>query len=456
MPEEIIPVETAYEIANPNSSIELYNGYMNLIQSNRTFAAEGSIQLKWLPSPRVKFDIPRITHGIRTGNATIELSGFNTPYDVYVTNVHSSFISGADNVVSCSGLLMRDAVLKHRINDDSCDEVLFHLPNFRWFLGSPIGDDTYQWAGRLYLNNGEWEVILDQLENFDEIVKSLKDQGGFAFTHTGILKKCGGNKFSLEQASDKLIALHYFFSFVRGAWCIPMLQIGSADGEVNWEIWDAPNLTPWKYVSSWFNDVEPKTIDETFKGFIILWGDRDWRETIKTAVHWYVEANICAGGVEGSIVLTQTALELLAWVHLIETSKTPAYSIKDFKRLQADKKIQLLLENMKIPENIPEELNELRKFRGRLRERKKQKYNGPQMFTFIRNQIVHDRTSNPDKIPDISTDVRIETWELGLWYLELVLLFLCGHRGNYYRRYLHGCHDDVIACVPWAEPNIPR
>ena len=453
MPEGKVPAAPAYETTNPNTPIELYKGRMNIIQSNRTFTTEGSILLKWLPSPSVSFDIPRITHEIDTGNATIELPGFNTPYNVCVTSVHNSFISGAGNVVSCSGFLIHEAVLKHNINNDSCDEVLFHLPNFSRFLGSSIGDDTCRWLGRLNLNNGEWEVTLDQLENFDKIVKSLKDQGGFAFTHTGVLKKCDGNKFSVEQADDKLKALHYFFSFVRGAWCSPMLKIGSADGEVNWEIWSIPNLTPWKSVSSWFNGVEPKIIEETFEGFMSQWDDRDtWRETIKTAVHWYVEANICAGGVEGAIVLTQTALELLAWVYLVETPSTPAYNIPEFKNMQADHKIRLLLESMKIPVHIPKDLNKLIEFRNELRERKKQKYDGPQIFTFIRNQIVHDRTDNPDKMSDMPFDVKSETKELGLWYLELVLLFLCKHRGNYYRRYVHGYHDERIACVPWIEP----
>jgi hypothetical protein len=446
MPEGRVPAKVAYKTETPNASIELYNGVMNIAQSNRTFTTEGSIQLKWLPSRWVRFDIPRIARGIDTGNATIELPEFNTQYDAFVTNVSNSIISGVGHSVSCGGILVHEAILKRNIDDDSCDEVLFHLPNFK----------CHRWPGRINLNDGEWEVTIDQINSYNKMFESLNDQGGFAFTHSGVLKKCGKSKLSLEQANDKLIALHYFLSFVNGAWCGPVLSIGRADSKTNWEIWSAPNLTPWKSVSSWFNDVEPKTIDETFKGFMILWNDCDWRETIKTAIHWYVEANIGAGGVEGAIVLTQTALELLAWVYLIETSETPAYTVDSFEKLHADKKISLLLESMKIPTHIPKELNELVMFRKLLRERKTQKYNGPQMFTFIRNQIVHDRTGSPDKMSDIPFDVKSETHELGLWYLELVLLFLCKHRGNYCRRYVHGYHDDVIACVPWVEPNISR
>ena len=37
-------------------------------------------------------------------------------------------------------------------------------------------------------------------------------------------------------------------------------------------------------------------------------------EALQTAIHWYVESQLCAGGVEGSIVLQQAALESLGWV----------------------------------------------------------------------------------------------------------------------------------------------
>jgi hypothetical protein len=43
-----------------------------------------------------------------------------------------------------------------------------------------------------------------------------------------------------------------------------------------------------------------------------VWLDDTWEEVIRVAIHWYIEANAQAGSVEGSIVQTQTAFELLA------------------------------------------------------------------------------------------------------------------------------------------------
>jgi len=55
-----------------------------------------------------------------------------------------------------------------------------------------------------------------------------------------------------------------------------------------------------------------------FPGFLKLWQDDSWEEVTRVAIHWYIEANAQAGSIEGSIVLTQTAFELLASAVLVE------------------------------------------------------------------------------------------------------------------------------------------
>jgi hypothetical protein len=42
------------------------------------------------------------------------------------------------------------------------------------------------------------------------------------------------------------------------------------------------------------------------------WNDEEWNSTIKSAIGWYVWANMCSGGVEGGIVLLQAAFERIA------------------------------------------------------------------------------------------------------------------------------------------------
>ena len=77
-----------------------------------------------------------------------------------------------------------------------------------------------------------------------------------------------------------------------------------------------------------------------FSGFLKLWLDEAWQEVIDVAGHWYVEANAQAGSIEGSIVLTQTAFELLASAVLVENENYRWLSADGYERLAAsDRKI---------------------------------------------------------------------------------------------------------------------
>jgi hypothetical protein len=49
-----------------------------------------------------------------------------------------------------------------------------------------------------------------------------------------------------------------------------------------------------------------------------------------------------------------------------------------------------------------------------------------------------------------SIPARMEAKNLGLWYLELVLLRIFGYEGEYYRRFESGWPDQVRGKVPWA------
>jgi len=446
IPDKNYALKPAYKTPSPNEAIDLYTGELKIYQSDKILTTSGSIKFKWLPSPVVRFAIPETTDVLKKGPIRLEIPDYHTYCDAYVNNIS---ITSSTNK-SYQGILFRETILKKKSYCDNCDKTLFHLTNFKRYLGSSINENNFMWRGRLNLKNDEWEIIIDENGNAKDLDGNLRDQGGFALTHTGILRRSDGNKFNIEQAKDKLQALHYFLSFVRGFWCSPILEKGFLDDEISWEMWDAPHLTPWKSVSSWFFEFEPNSIEKTFKGFMDKWDNPNWKESMKTAIYWYVEANICAGGVEGAIILTQTALELLAWVYLVETANEPEYTISKFKHKPANNKICILLESMNIPTHIPKELTNVREFRKELRKTKSQKYNGIQIFTFIRNQIVHDRNDNPDKLSNIPIKVRIETRELGLWYLELVLLFLFGHNGDYYRRYVSGYPDEVKTYVPWV------
>jgi hypothetical protein len=77
---------------------------------------------------------------------------------------------------------------------------------------------------------------------------------------------------------------------------------------------------------------------------------------------------------------------------------------------------------------------------------------GPDAFVLIRNAIVHSQESKRKKLMEIPTLTKYEALKLGLWYLELALLYSFGFEGIYRNR----CSASKWAgsdeeAVPWAK-----
>jgi hypothetical protein len=75
---------------------------------------------------------------------------------------------------------------------------------------------------------------------------------------------------------------------------------------------------------------------------------------------------------------------------------------------------------------------------------------GPEAFVRLRNAIVHPKRSKRKVVLQTSVPARMGAEDLGLWYLELVLLRIPGYGGEYYRRFESGWPDQVRDKVPWA------
>jgi len=135
-------------------------------------------------------------------------------------------------------------------------------------------------------------------------------------------------------------------------------------------------------------------------------------------------------------VLSQVGLELLAWKLFADGSDV---KLDQFDKLPAADKLRLLLDKAKIPQAIPSELEDLARAAKANNWR-----DGPQALTEIRNGIVHGQKL--EKVLRLSIDVRRDIWVLGLWYLELTLLWLMRYSGLYVNR----CASGKYELVPWA------
>lgn len=209
-------------------------------------------------------------------------------------------------------------------------------------------------------------------------------------------------------------------------------------------------MWPWRYVETWFPSSRPSSVSSLFSGFLKWFLNPTWNEPLRRAIEWFVDCNLTAGGgtfssLPGAIVIEQVALEMLSWVRLVESE--PVYSREEFhsRRFPAAEKIRLLLSGLNIPPAIPDELPSL------LRQARENNWRtGPQALTAIRNRIVHSSPENRERIRDLSTYPIMETWKLGLWYMDLLLLSLFEYQGVYHNRLRRDRDVGDVEPVPWS------
>jgi hypothetical protein len=291
-----------------------------------------------------------------------------------------------------------------------------------------------------------WRITVDSHAGTYRLTDRLESDGGYGLTHTGTLKRADGTLFDADDADEALWALRHFLSFARGFWSGPVLPVGvNAGGESAWERWDLRKLSRWEHVTGWFDADYGQLLEAAFAGFMPRWATSEWQRPLQSAIYWYVHSNTMAGGLDGSIVLSQAALELLAWVLLVKDRK--ALSGNKFKDLSATDQVRQLLTALGIPLAIPAACRALTV------EAPRQEpgwTDGPQACASVRNGTVHPNLTRREQYtPDLLFDV----WNLQLWYIELVLLAVSGYTGPYANRLRLPRHRGVVEPVPWAGPD---
>lgn len=286
-------------------------------------------------------------------------------------------------------------------------------------------------------------MIIDRVD--DNLKKLLKDNGGFALTHIGKMRRKDGGDIDYRTAKELLYCLGYFLSFLTGLRSFPLLCGGLRAERIVWQEWHTPHLTPWRSVPSWSPWLMP-TWGTSFAEMEQLWQAFDtflqhcesniWRDPIISAIHRYLDANAGSVAVEASVVLACTALELLSWNYLVNEKRKR--SSGEFHKNNAKNNLRLLLELMRIPVDIPHELSELKTAGA----------DGPEALFTIRNRIVHPPSRpNARPITAYPTEARWQALELGLWYLELVILHLLNYHGRYRPRY---SSQQLTEPAPWV------
>ncbi len=441
-----LPISPVYPQMELNQKIDLGTLGVQFDYKNKVYEEQATVYMDFLPRPKLFFVLPHEAYAVgwelfydKTWNHKLSLKGVKEPVLV--------LCNSPGNQKGGPVFLPLSSVVRVSPSSDSIYSAVFHVFNFPMFWSS----DNYvlftknggnQTLGRVTMKADGWVITIIATNKTRDFCKALDREGGFVVTHVGEITREDGSTFSSEQLADLVNCCHYFLSFALGRWAGVAFPVGYDNGGNRvFEQWGLPSVAEgsWSPSCSWFNSQRAEMLTEVFPGFMKLWKSGQWHDTLCRGLYWYVAASGRGTVIatDTGLILAQTALELLAWTYgrVCNPKHSGGYGSS------AAGKIRQFLDYLKIPTDIPQRLGVLRGHFGN-------KAKGPNAIARIRNSFVHPKKGNPP--PE---GAYFEVWLLSLWYLDLVLLCLCGHVGEYANRLDFGRDEGTVEQVPYAKKS---
>lgn len=425
-------IESKYEMDQPNQEIEIDSGDFYLMFGEHWMKVNGKVYFKWFPEIGPHFtgnvielhqDLDYST--IMEGECELKIDD-NILGKVFITkSISSSGLFGA----LVEGVFLREAV----VGDKSIPvtKINFVVPNLRDFFGLPVLKENRSLRNRLAFENDDYTINLDKSPYFKDNKDKLVREGGYVTLYSGeITTKKRDIKFN--ELSDLIDCFSRFLSFINGRKTTMLFVQGMHEDETIWTDYSGRLVDLYKNVHSWPSKFSIDGLTEIWRNFYNMWKDRDDRDFLNSSVHWYLEANSNSGAVDGSIIMAQTCLELIYNWYIIEKKKLLLG--KDGESISASNKLRLLISQLHIS---PSEVGQLNRLKAFARD---EKIDGIEAFVQIRNAIVHSQVEKRKKLLDIHVMVRYESLQLGLWYIEISLLFILKFKGKY---------DNRVCDKPW-------
>lgn len=402
-----------------NEAIPLFKG--KAILKIDDLSAEGDIELKYTFTSKLgtSFEFNGISSEqlmkiVNEGNTKvqIEVPALSLTSEASITNTNIG------SLPELSGSLFKP---DFKESSNQIDVLCFSIFNFPYVWTKTVKIVNGESFNILQFSDDEFEIELTPISSLFKTYKELKKQQGHLITHRGTLKKKDGSLFKKEDAEIVLEALGKTLSFSQGRYVDINFFTGLKAGNVLYQNFESHLCPPTDGRVTWFDDMEPDSLHSVFSGMNKLIRNDVWRDEIGKALHWYY-TSLSGMAMEVSIVLNQTALELLVWCYFVEDkkifSKTKFGPLSFYDRL---KEMFKLIDRPIIKFEPRKELDEFKE---------KNLPNGDWLnaFTQVRNAIIH-----PDKkhrLEDENYRVKWNTREIGFQMIELIVLFLCEFNGK--------------------------
>ncbi len=402
-----------------NEAIPLFKG--KAILKIDDLSAEGDIELKYTFTSKLgtSFEFNGISSEqlmkiVNEGKTKvqIEVPALSLTSEASITNTNIG------SLPELSGSLFKP---DFKESSNQIDVLCFSIFNFPYVWTKTVKIVNGESFNILQFSDDEFEVELTPISSLFKIYKELKKQQGHLITHRGTLKKKDGSLFKKEDADLVLEALGKTLSFSQGRYVDINFLTGLRAGNVLYQNFESHLCPPTDGRVTWFDDMEPDSLHSVFSGMNKLIRNDVWKDEIGKALHWYY-TSLSGMAMEVSIVLNQTALELLVWCYFVEDKKI--FSRTKFGPLSFYDRLKEMFKLIDRPNIKFEPRKELDEFK------EKNLPNGDWLnaFTQVRNAIIH-----PDKkhrLEDENYRVKWNTREIGFQMIELIVLFLCEFNGK--------------------------
>lgn len=436
VPESLAP---EFVMAAVNEKIVLSSGPLQVVRGGAPVGRiDGSLYLRWLPKPAIEFS------GVFTGTWAPRFD--DESLEVEATDLGLTFPAMLTHVPwIVEGHPIR-GVLATGVNRSlpAVDRIRFYLVRFADFIGAPVlratEDSCEAYAGRLTMSAKGLTCTVDAIPEVRGLSEQAEHEPGYLISHVGELSLCEVVE-STHVAEHHLDALYWLFAFMNGARTGPILPSAGTSFCREWL-----QVAPWALggpftVQSWLPTHSRLHLDDLFDGFLSLWSEEGWNEPLRTSLAWYLAANAAHASNQLRIPLIQIALELLAWVRLVERGRE--FTERQFDDLHAAGRIAALLAGCGIPTAVPARLPELS------RHAASSKRDAAECLVQLRNRLAHPTARNREGLKDVDGVLYWQAAQLGLELFELVLLALCGYRGKYACRAFRGWKGNDEIPVPW-------
>lgn len=435
------------DMLTPNQEIEIFSGRLKLIsqdQGVKEIDAIGSVHFRWFPAKCVLFKARIIAVGLSfnpndlgsPGQFCIQIPD-SQEVPVFITRILHPYPPQEQGPP--------DAWIEGTFQDSFVqgDQVIksstfrFSIPNIYPYGSIELDRSTLRYYQILKLTGNETiEIIFDDQKSTRP--ESLFKMGGYLILATGTLTT--KKRISLDDARIILDKLSFFLSFLEGRKVSPFFLQGILDDQIVWTDYSIRDAHPFQSVNNWPNEQLGK-LQPLWNSFCEKWNQDTDRDFLKRGLKWYILANSNLNDPENSIIISQTALELIFNKFFVDSEVLT--DTDDVGKLGAANKIRLVLNRIGVGALLPEGLHELRSL--------KSPKGAVEIVVNIRNSLVHSKVNAGKQLRQFSQSQKLEASQLLLHYLELSFLNYFNYNGMYNNRTVRTRQMAVEGeLVPWA------